>query len=105
MIAARQLDYFWMPIPDPCGGRGDRHAFRGLLTHYAEGEPCVTLCLEQVTFTMTGDWIWFPSCRKCWELAKELQGRSTFPVLDRAAPPVAGSAELARHAGDAAPGG
>lgn len=79
MIAARPGDYFWMPIPDALGGRGDRHAFRGRLSQYTEGELCHTLCLAEVVFTTGGDWIWFPSCRKCWDLAKELQRAAPGP--------------------------
>jgi hypothetical protein len=70
-------EFFWQPIPDPDGDGGTRHIFRGNCKQYQEGEKCSTLCLVQVSYTEHGDWLRFPSCMKCWDLAKQLQNQPT----------------------------
>jgi zinc-finger len=75
VITSDPFCYMWAPIPiEGSPGKGIRHAFRGWLNDFAEGDPAITLCTNKVTFTKNGDWFW-PTCRACWQAAKLLQAK------------------------------
>ncbi|MBQ0927616.1 hypothetical protein [Saccharopolyspora endophytica] len=67
---ARTQRHYWLPIPNPDGSGGTRHAFRG---HRWLGTPTETaVCDRETPMAQPSemDWVCFPTCRTCNETLK-----------------------------------